>query len=90
MHILHTPVQPATLPAIWELDPGDRPATAAEAAAALLELVNDTSHDSTAMLSQLGAAPDLTAQARELGLQLQRLIAEAHRAALALQVAANR
>jgi|688.fasta_scaffold71266_1 hypothetical protein len=89
MQILHTPVQPATLPPCWPLDPGERPASAPEAAAALLQLVADTSHDSSAMLAQLGAAPDLTDRARQLGLQLQELVAQAHRTALELVKSAD-
>jgi hypothetical protein len=78
----------STLPPCWPLDPGERPCSASEAAAALLQLLGDANHDSAAMLAQLGAAPDLTDHARQLGLQLQDLVAQAHRTAVALQVAA--
>jgi len=77
MHILHNPGQPATLPALWRLMPGEEPCSAAGAAGDLQQLITETSHDSAAMLAQLGAASDLTDQARDLGLRLQRLIAEA-------------
>jgi hypothetical protein len=81
MQILHTPDHPATLPTMWPLQPGEEPCSAAGAAGDLHQLLSDTSHDSQAILSQLGAAPDVTAQARVLGLQLQQQLA------LALQTA---
>jgi hypothetical protein len=81
MQILHTPDQPATLPTMWPLQPGETPCTAAGAAGDLQQLITDTSHDSAAILAQLGAAPDLSDQARVLALQLQQQLA------LALQTA---
>jgi hypothetical protein len=75
---------PSALPAIWPLQPGEQPCPAHEAAAALLELMGDTSHDAEAMLAQLGAAPDLTGTARDLGVQLRQEIAKALATAAAL------
>jgi hypothetical protein len=77
MQILHNPGQPATLPTMWPLQPGETPCTAAGAAGDLQQLLSDTSIDSQAILSQLGAAPELTDQARELGLRLQQQLAVA-------------
>jgi uncharacterized protein (DUF1501 family) len=79
----------ATLPICWELAPGEDPATTAEAASALLQLLNDTSADAEPCLAQLGAAPDLTDQARDLGLQLQALIEQARQVAQALEQVAG-
>jgi hypothetical protein len=87
MHILHNPGQPATLPSMWPLQPGETPCTAAGAAGDLQQLITDTSHDTAAMLAQLGAAPELTDPARELALRLQRLIAEAMETAEELRAA---
>ena len=87
MQILHNPGQPATLPTMWPLQPGETPCTAAGAAGDLQQLLSDTSIDSQAILSQLGAAPDVTAQARELGLRLQQQLALALQTAEALRAA---
>ena len=81
MQILHT------LPTMWPLQPGETPCTAAGAAGDLQQLITETSTDSQAILSQLGAAPELTDPARELGLRLQTLIAEALQTATALRAA---
>lgn len=78
----------ATLPAMWELDPGEDPCPAREPSSSLLELLEDAHHDSQAMLAQLGAAPDLTAPARDLAMQLQQQITDALATAKALQAAA--
>jgi len=88
MQILHNPDQPATLPPCWPLQPGETPCTAAGAAGDLQQLITDTSHDSAAMLAQLGAAPDLSDQARVLALQLQEQLALALQTAAQLRAAA--
>ena len=72
---------------MWRLMAGEEPCSAAGAAGDLQQLITDTSHDTTAILSQLGAAPELTDPARELALRLQRLIAEAMETAAALRAA---
>ena len=82
MQILHK-----KLPIIWPLQVGECPTPAAEAAAALLELATDARDDAQAMLAQLGAAPDATPEAIELGLKLQAALSEA--AALAAELVAN-
>ena len=87
MHILHNPGQPATLPALWRLMPGEEPCSAAGAAGDLHQLLSETSIDSQAILSQLGAASDLTDQARELGLRLQQQLAVALQTAEELRAA---
>jgi hypothetical protein len=79
----------STLPPCWPLQPGEEPCSAAGAAGDLHQLLNDTSHDSAAILAQLGAAPDVTDQARELGLQLQQQLALAVQIAAELRTAAG-
>jgi len=84
MQILHN------LPAPFPPLPSEGPHHQAPAAAAIRRELTDANHDlqgALAILSQLGAAPDVTAQARELGLRLQRLIAEAMETAAALRAA---
>ena len=76
---------PSAFPAMWPLQEGETPCTASGAAGDLLELLAETAHDGAAMLAQLGAAPDLGNQARELGLELQQLLAQAHQTAQALR-----
>ena len=71
MQILHK-----KLPTIWPLQVGECPTPAAEAALALLELATDAHADAAPMLAQLGAAPDATAAAIELGLKLQQQLAD--------------
>ena len=66
----------ATLPTIWPLQEGEPPTPAAEAALALLELASDAQADAEPMLAQLGAAPDATPAAIELGLKLQQQLAD--------------
>jgi len=88
MQILHTPDHPATLPTCWPLQPGETPCTAAGAAGDLQQLITDTTADAEPMLAQLGAAPELTDQARELGLRLQQQLALALRIAAELRAAA--
>lgn len=66
-----------TLPAIWNLQSGERPTPAHEAAAALLELASHAAEDARPMLAQLSAASDATPDAIALGLQLQQLLADA-------------
>jgi hypothetical protein len=73
---------------MWPLQPGETPCTAAGAAGDLQQLITDTSHDSAAMLAQLGAAPDVSDQARVLALQLQEQLALALRIATELRAAA--
>ena len=80
--------EPSTFPPMWPLQEGETPCTASGAAGDLLELLSDTSHDGAAMLAQLGAAPDLSDQARVLGLQLQQQLAKAMRTAQLLQASA--
>ncbi len=46
------------LPEPWPLQPGEHPCSAAEAAAALLEIAAAASDDAEAPLAQLGAAMD--------------------------------
>jgi len=87
MHILHRTVQPAALPPMWPLQPGETPCTAAGPAGDLEQLLIDTSHDTAAMLAQLAAAPDLSDQARILGLQLQQQLAVALQTAEELRAA---
>ena len=71
MQILHK-----KLPTIWPLQEGEPPTPAAEAALALLELASDAQADAEPMLAQLGAAPDATPAAIELGLKLQQQLAD--------------
>lgn len=78
----------ATLPAMWELDPGEDHCPAREPIGSLLELLEDAHHDSQSMLAQVAAAPDLTAPARDLAMQLQQQITDALATAKALQAAA--
>jgi hypothetical protein len=89
MPILHTPAQPAALPPMWPLQPGEEPCSAAGAAADLQQLVADTNDDSAAMLAQLGAASDLGDRTRELALLLQEQLAQALHTAAALRAGAG-
>ena len=75
----------SAFPPPLELGPGTFHCPAAEAANALALLLDDTCGEGALMFSQLGAAPDLTDRVRELGLQLQQQLADAHRTAQALQ-----
>jgi hypothetical protein len=66
------------------------PATSDQASAAseaLVKLVAATKAAAEASLAQLGAAGDLDPQVRQLGLRLQRLLADAERTSLALGLA---
>ena len=74
---------------MWPLQPGETPCTAAGAAGDLQQLLADTSQDGAAILAQLNGAPDLSDRARQLGLELQRRLAQALEVAEALQSAAG-
>ncbi|MCP9902510.1 hypothetical protein KBZ12_18070 [Cyanobium sp. Cruz CV13-4-11] len=76
-----------TLPELWPLQPGEPLPVAAEAAFAVLEIAAAASDDAEGPLAQLGAAPDVTPEAVELGVRLRQLLAEA--AATADQLAAT-
>jgi hypothetical protein len=75
-----------TLPAAWPLQPGENPTPASEPALALVELTRDARDDAALMLAQIGAAPDATPEAIELGMQLQQLLADAVTLAVELAV----
>ena len=79
MQILHK-----KLPTIWPLQEGEPPCPAHEAIAALVELTADAMADAEPMLAQLGAS-DATPEAIALGLQLQRMLADALAVAVELQ-----
>lgn len=66
-----------TLPELWPLQPGEQPCPAAEAAFAALEIAAAASDDAEGPLAQLGAAPDVTPEAVELGVTLRNLLAQA-------------
>jgi hypothetical protein len=74
------------LPPAFALQPGEEPCPAAEAAFALVEIAAAASDDAEGPLAQLGAAPDVTPAAVELGVTLRNLLSQA--AATADQLAA--
>jgi hypothetical protein len=66
-----------TLPELWRLQPGEPQPVATEAVAALVEIAADASDDAEGPLAQLGAAPDVTPEAVELGVKLRQLLQQA-------------
>ena len=67
---------PNTLPTSWPMWPGEEPSPAHESAGSLLGLVSDAAADAEPMLAQLGAAPDLTGTAYQLGVRLREQLAQ--------------
>ena len=66
-----------TLPELWPLAEGEPLPVAAEAAFAALEIAAAASDDAEGPLAQLGAAPDVTPEAVELGVRLRQQLADA-------------